>query len=420
MVTGIYQTTLGTHNHRSQRRTGKGGGNENYYDSFELPVKSVPDLLRSAGYYVTNERKEDYNFIASDLYDGEDWSERNQDQPFFAQLQLSGGKARGAKVANPVDPDDVTVPPYYVDDPMIRKDWARYLNSWIKTDNEVGQVVERLREEGALDDTVIFFWTDHGVSHLRGKQFLYDEGIRVPLIVHFGSGRDADSVRGNLVEHIDIAATSLALAGIALPPYMHGRDLFSDDYQPRKYAFAARDRCDETVEIIRAVRTKRFKYIRNFLSWLPHAQPNQYKDGKAIVQTMRQMQAGEERDRARLRKELSSERASMRYWAATWLGVLGDPSVASQLEKLTGDETPAVRVAAALALCRLGQHKTYAPVLVDHIDDENLIVGMYAIRALEQIGSDAKPVLPAIRPPAFRVSPALPLWKILPTNHCRC
>ncbi len=508
MVTGMYQTTLGSHNHRSQRRQGKGGGNRAYYDSYVLTVRSVPELFRRAGYHVTNagKGKQDYNFIPpADLYDKGDWSDRpDKSQPFFCQVQLQGGKARGANVANPVDPADVSLPPYYPNHPVLREDWARYLNSWIKTDNEVGDLVKRLRAAGDLKKTVLFFWTDHGISHLRGKQFLYDEGIRVPLIVRFGDGRRAGKVREDLVEHIDIAATSLALAGIQIPDPTQGRNIFAADYRPRRHAFAARDRCDETVEIIRAVRSGRYKYIRNFLSWLPHAQPNQYKDGKTIIKTMRRLHAGgklnelqarpfiaprpaeelydlqadphetvnladdpkhrerlatmrqtlytwmsetrdpglipepiledlgrkhgsklaamkvaetrqlipalialfdagEAEDRDTLRKGLSAKRASVRYWSATWLGLLGDRSAIDRLQERMADKVPSVRMAAALALCRMGQCRTATPLLADHIDNENLLVGMYAIRALEQIGPHARGQLPAIK--AARQSP---------------
>ena len=502
MITGMYQTTLGAHNHRSQRTAGKGGGNRAYYESFGLPIESVPELFRRAGYHVTNsglrkDAKTDYNFVAPDLYERGDWRGRRPGQPFFAQLQLHGGKAREAKVNRPVDPLRLTLPPYYPDHPLIRRDWAAYLNSWIKTDDEVGHIVDVLRQEGVLDQTVIFLWTDHGVSHMRGKQFLYEEGIRVPLMVRFGDGSRKGLVRHDLVEHIDIAATSLALAGIERPTQVQGRDLFAEDYRPRRYAFSARDRCDETVDIMRCTRSKRWKYIRNFMSHLPHAQPNQYKDGKAITQTMRQLHresrlselearvfeksrpveelydlendphetinladkarfreqvkklrgalydwmvetrdlglipepileelgrrygskyhvlqqeenaqlvrrlievidAGQRGERLALLKGLHSERASLRYWAASWLGNLGDSSAAEHLIRLANDPTPAVQVAAALALCKLGRQKKYLPLLAERIESENLITGMYAIRALEQVGPAARAVLPAI------------------------
>ncbi len=503
MVTGMYQTTLGVHNHRSQRTTGKGAGARRDAESYRLPVKSVPDLLRAAGYYVTNSGlnksgKTDYNFVADGLYDKGDWSNRKPDQPFFAQIQLHGGKARRAKVADPVDPATVQLPPFYADTEVIRDDWAAYLNTWIKTDNEVGKIVSRLREEEQLAHTVLFFWTDHGISHLRGKQFLYDEGTRVPLIVRYGDGRDAGTVRHDLIEHIDIAAASLALAGIEAPSYVQGRDFLADGYEPREFAFTARDRCDETVDIIRSVRTDRFKYIRNFMSDVPHAQPNQYKDGKPIVQEMRRLyragelnalqasmfqtprpveelydldadphetvnlagepeyrsqleslrstlyermietrdvglipepiledlgrtygnkynvlqqsefrglvaelieviEAGENGDKETLSRRLDSDRASVRYWAATWLGNLGDASAVPKLTAVSDDPHPAVRVAAALALCQLGRIEAHLPVLAEHLGSEHLIAGMFAARALELLGPSATPALPAIK-----------------------
>ena len=169
----------------------------------------------------------------------------------------------------------------------MRNDWASYLNSWVQTDIEIGAILKRLEDEGIADSTVVFFWTDHGVSHARGKQFLYEEGIRVPLIVRYPGNKHAGEVRTDLVTHIDIAASSLALAGIDIPKHIQGIDLFARDYRPRDMIFSARDRCDETVEIQRCVRTNRYKYIRNFLPHLPHLQPNQYKDGKAIIKTLR-------------------------------------------------------------------------------------------------------------------------------------
>jgi arylsulfatase A-like enzyme len=295
MVSGMYQTTLGAHNHRSQRDGGKGGANEPYYESYRLPpsIRLIPQLFGDAGYYVVNggTGKTDYNFIHGQLYAGKDWTRRAGGQPFFAQFQLRGGKNRAAKVADPVDPADVRLPPYYPEHPVLREDWAKYLNSWISTDNEVGAILRQLTDEGVLENTVVFFWTDHGISHARGKQFLYDEGIHVPLIVRFPDGARAGTERDDLVVQIDVAATSLELAGIPVPGYVQGKSLFADRYQPRRQVFSARDRCDETADTIRCVRTSRFKYIRNFFSFASHMQPNQYKDGKPIVRTMRQLHA---------------------------------------------------------------------------------------------------------------------------------
>ncbi len=302
LVTGMYQTTIGAHNHRSGRGERK----------IRLPgdVEPVPSILRRAGYYVTNggyrengnlaRGKTDYNFeYAEDLYDGADWSGRAGGQPFFAQVQLRGGKLRNQRTLEPregvrtngIPPDKVQLPPYYPDHPELRADWAQYLESVEHVDWEVGQILARLEEEGVADNTVVFFLTDHGVSHARGKQFLSEEGIKVPLIVRAPGRIEPGMVREDLVAHIDVAASSLAFAGIEIPGWMEGRPLFGPQAEPRDYVVSARDRCDETVDRIRSVRTARFKYIRNFVPERPHLQPNRYKDSKAIIKALRGLRA---------------------------------------------------------------------------------------------------------------------------------
>lgn len=302
LVTGMYQTTIGAHNHRSGRGVRK----------IRLPddVEPVPAIFRRAGYYVTNggyrpngtlaRGKTDYNFeYAAELYDGADWAGRGDGQPFFAQIQLRGGKFRNQRTLDPIkgvqtngiDPGKVKLPPYYPDDPQIRKDWAQYLESVEHVDWEVGQILDRLNREGVADSTVVFFVTDHGVSHARGKQFLSEEGAKVPLIVRAPGRIEPGTVREDLAAHIDITASSLAFAGIEVPGWMEGRPLFGPQAEPREFVVSARDRCDETVDRIRSVRTARFRYIRNFVPERPHLQPNRYKDGKAIIQAMHRLRA---------------------------------------------------------------------------------------------------------------------------------
>jgi arylsulfatase A-like enzyme len=308
-ITGMYQTSIGAHHHRSGR------GKLKIY----LPegVQPIPKLFQEAGYYTAitswpsggRDRlgKTDYNFEwDKSIYDGPDWSKRKEGQPFFAQIQLPGGKHRGGKVSqfrsfseriknqfgNTTDPAKVKLPPYYPDDPVLREDWAAYLDTVRLTDHFVGEAVKRLKEEGDYENTIILFMTDHGISHARGKQFLYDEGLHVPFIVA-GPGIKTGQIRDDLVEHIDIAALSLAAAGIELPAKMQAQDILADDYQPREAVYSARDRCDETVEHMRAVRTTKYKYIRNFLYQRPHLQPNRYKDNKDIIKAIRaQYEAG--------------------------------------------------------------------------------------------------------------------------------
>jgi arylsulfatase A-like enzyme len=296
LISGMMQTTLGSHNHESNLATLEVGGDASFYDSYRIPaeIKLIPELFADAGYYVVNggTAKTHYNFVPrTELYVGSDWSGRAAGQPFFAQIQLQGGKGDGVTEAGATDPAAVTLPPYLPDDPVLRKDWAKYLDNWKATDREVGAILARLEQEGILEHTAVFFLTDHGISHLRAKQFLYEEGLQIPLLVRLPGGGGANTRRTDLVCHLDIAASSLALAGIPIPDYVEGRALFSPGHQPRVALVGARDRCDETVDLIRSVRTARFRYIRNFMSYRPHLQPNQYKDGKAITRTMRQLHA---------------------------------------------------------------------------------------------------------------------------------
>lgn len=302
-ITGMYQTSIGAHHHRSGRGELK----------IHLPegVRPIPELFQEAGYYTaitawpnkdrTKLGKTDYNFEWDKaMYNGPDWSKRKSDQPFFAQIHLPGGKHRGKSLesfrkltdrvekllGSKTEPANVKLPPYYPNDPVILEDWAAYLDTVRLTDKFVGDIIERLKEEGDYDNTVVLFMTDHGISHARGKQFLYEEGLHIPLVIA-GPTIKAGQVRDDLVEHIDIAALSLGLAGIEIPKYMQAKDILSKDYEKRTTIFAARDRCDETVEYLRGLRTARYKYIRNLLPDRPHLQPNRYKDGKDIVKALR-------------------------------------------------------------------------------------------------------------------------------------
>jgi arylsulfatase A-like enzyme len=290
MITGMHQTTIGAHNHRSFRG--------DITHDLPHPVRSIPEYFKEAGYYVCNGEhatakrpgKTDYNFnYPGDLYDGADYAGRAPDQPFFMQFQLSGGKNRNPPVESPTAPEAITLPPYYPDDPIMREDWAHYLDSVRYVDQEVGAIMARLEAGGLAANTVVFFLTDHGISHARGKQFLYDEGVRVPFIVWAPGRVSAGEVRKDDIAHIDMAATSLYFAGIPLPPHLESRPLFGPDARPRDYVVTARDRCDETVERLRGVNKGRYAYIRNFYPRRPHLQPNAYKDGKDILIRLREL-----------------------------------------------------------------------------------------------------------------------------------
>jgi arylsulfatase A-like enzyme len=301
MITGMYQTSIGAHNHPMGR------GKVKHY----LPesVRPIPELFKEAGYFVSNTNigfnkfgKTDYDFMWDyrGLYDAPDWSGRKPGQPFFAQVQLFGGKYRNipsayARVKKEMDylvtPDQVNLPPYYPDVPEFRKDWAEYLNSVQYTDREVGNIIQRLKEDKVLDNTVIFFITDHGVSQARGKQFLYEEGAKIPFVVWAPGRIKSGTTREELISHIDMGATSLYFAGIDIPKYMQARPLFGPQAQSREYVVSARDRCDETVDRIRSIRMDNYKYIRNFYPKRPYLQPCIYKDKKPFMAPLRKLYA---------------------------------------------------------------------------------------------------------------------------------
>ncbi len=315
LITGRYQTSIGCQNHRSSV--------PGHIITLPDGVRLVPAMLKEAGYHVNNltleqflrpehdvsampqvpVAKTDYNFQwdTSATYDRVHWSAREKGKPFFVQVQLQGGKHRGqgngkewprralAALGSCTQDDKITLPAWLPDDPIIREDWAQYLDTVRMTDMEVGRIIQRLEDSGELERTVIFFMTDHGISHVRSKQFLYDDGIHVPLIVA-GGPFNGGQERKDLVEHIDLAATSLTLAGQPIPEWMFGRNLL-DTTQPREFVFAARDRADETVDLIRSVRSDRWKYLWNGFPNRPWLQPNNYKDSKPILQAMRRCAA---------------------------------------------------------------------------------------------------------------------------------
>ncbi len=292
MITGMFQTTIGAHNHRSHRDDGY---------MLPAPVKMITEYFRKAGYYTANVKtaapgvngsgKTDFNFTFKNAFDGSDWNQRKTGQPFFAQLSISMTH-RGAHwkkvremLDNPVDPDKVKLPPYYPDHPVAREDWATYLNSIQVMDGYIGKILKRLDDEGLADNTVVIFIGDHGRCHVRGKQWLYDGGIHIPLIVRWPAKLKAGQVCDDLVSAIDISATILKIAGAELPKHIEGKVFLQPggdgQWKPvanHEYIIAARDRCDETIDCIRCVRTKQYKYIRNFMPERPYTQPNAYKE----------------------------------------------------------------------------------------------------------------------------------------------
>ena len=315
LMTGMYQTSIGVHHMRSHRD-----------DDFRLPAGVLPltHRLQDDGYFTANIKtigeqvvgtgKLDLNFVnEGPIYQSDDWSGLKQHQPFFAQINLpeveydiydrqSGRKERVEWVGEHehpqiATPDNVTPPPYYPDHPIVRQEWARYLNSISGMDRRVGWVLDQLRDEGLLENTVVIFFADNGRLEARGIHWCYDSGLHVPLIVRWPrsvrepSGYKAGASNDQVLSLIDVAATTLAIAGLQRPMLMQGRVFLGERADPpRKYAFSARDRIDESEQRIRSVREARYHYLRNFMPERPFAALNRYKEKCFLVMPlMRQL-----------------------------------------------------------------------------------------------------------------------------------
>ncbi|SHJ09189.1 sulfatase family protein [Pseudozobellia thermophila] len=273
MMTGYHQNYINAHQHRTK-------------DKHPLPygIKPIPKLMEEAGYYTTlMSHKVDVNFLPDtreELFmDTKDWTGRQPGQPFFARITFAGThRAWKRDSIRPIPTKDVEIPPYYADTEFIRRDWANGLEQMQLVDREVGEILDRLKEENLEDNTVVFFIADHGRCHIRGKQFLYDGGIHVPLIVKYPGHTTPGGVNSELVSAIDVPATVLDIAGVELGQPLHGRSLFEKDGEPRKYIFAARDKMDETHDAMRAIRSKEYKLIQNLMPERPYLQYNWYKE----------------------------------------------------------------------------------------------------------------------------------------------
>jgi arylsulfatase A-like enzyme len=345
IITGMYPTSIGTHHMRTAHV------NENCPDlptpySAVVPhyVKAFPEYLRAAGYFCTNNVKTDYQFDPpstawDELSEQAHWRNRpDPDQPFFAVFNPTrtheSGMWEDRTPEVEIDPADVRVPPYFPDTPKVREAIARMHGNVAKSDQQLGELLAQLEEDGLTENTIVMHWSDHGPMP-RGKRWPYDSGIRVPLIIKWPAGagnggatvgesqayekvqnavaaagggpgaskatvnaagghlaKDGGSIceprpaisgfapgatTDHLVSTIDLGPTVLSLAGLAVPPYMQGRAFMgSAAGEERRYIFATRDRYDTSYDMIRAVRDHRFKYLANHylnqerLVWVPY------------------------------------------------------------------------------------------------------------------------------------------------------
>lgn len=273
MMTGFHQNYIEANQHREHNKKPLPHG-----------IKPLPHLFAEAGYYTAlMSWKTDCNFLPDgkgELFMGEDWAERKEGQPFFARITFGGThRAWTRDPQRPIAIEDVEIPPYYPDTEFVRRDWANGLEQMQLVDREVGEILKRLDDEGLRENTIVFFIGDHGRCHIRGKQFLYDGGIRIPMIMRWPGKVAPAQVSNDLVMSIDIGATILEAAGIEAPVPLHGKNLLSDAITNRKYVFAARDKMDETHDAMRSIRSQDHKLILNLMPERAWCQYNHYKEG---------------------------------------------------------------------------------------------------------------------------------------------
>jgi arylsulfatase A-like enzyme len=281
-MTGLYQIRIGAQNHRSHRTP-----------EFVRPpeVRLITERLREAGYFTANIRKlpqelgfrgagkTDWNFFDDGkAFDSDDWSDLKVHQPFYAQVNLHETHRvyyRAEKDAT--DPAKVKLPPYLADDPLIRADWAAYLDEVAVLDAKVGALLQLLDRQGLRENTVVFFFADHGREDFRGKYYAYEQGFETPLLVRWPALLKAGSRNDDLVSLLDVHAQTLALAGVKVEG-LDGAPFFGPDAKRREYIYGARDRIDDTVDRVRTVRDARFKYMRNFEPERPYLQRMAYAE----------------------------------------------------------------------------------------------------------------------------------------------
>ncbi len=277
IISGIYPTSTGSEHMRSQTPLAAG-------------MKMYPQFLREAGYYCTNNSKEDYNLDKpGQVWDESSarahWKNRQSGQPFFAIFNhtMTHESQIRARPHKPIhDPAKVRVPAYHPDTPEVRLDWAQYYDKITQMDAAAGRNLEELEEAGLTEETIVFYYGDHGPGMPRSKRWPYNSGLQVPMILyvppkfkHLAPGEYvAGGKSDRLVGFVDLAPTLLSIAGITPPDYMQGRAFMGRNEAPQsEYLHGFRGRMDERYDMVRSLRDKRYVYIRNYL---PHLICGQY------------------------------------------------------------------------------------------------------------------------------------------------
>jgi arylsulfatase A-like enzyme len=323
IITGLYATQTGAMHMRNAQHSKEALERDpNAYDkipSYEAvpppQVRCFSELLRMAGYYATNNVKQDYQFRAPPTAWDESsnkahYRNRKPGQPFFAVFNCTFTHESQAFPSAPTRADVVKaayvkIPPYYPDTYAVRETLAQTYNNIAAMDKWVGEKLAELDKHGLRDSTVVIFYSDHGVGLPRGKRNSYDSGLHVPLIVRYPqnpSARPRPEADDRLISFLDFAPTMLSICGLKPPPYMKGRPFLGPhETDPADYVFSTQDRMDSTMDQVRSVRDARYRYVRNLMPQVPHLPRTHYRENLTMM-----------KDLARLKEE--KEKATPEQW----------------------------------------------------------------------------------------------------------
>lgn len=329
LATGLYPNAFGAQNMRTlnQQAANREIGIVDYQVVPPPEVKMVSEIMRENGYYTSNNAKEDYQFFKSELAWDESslyahWRNRPKyETPFFSvfnfevthesrmwnfkESTFDGGefppdrnaikqKMRNKKSNVPLlTPKDlkVEVPPYLPQNEIGENAMRRMYTNIIRMDKGVGKILDQLEEDGLSDQTIVVWYSDHGGPLPRQKRLLYDSGLHVPLIIRYPNGFKAGERDRRLISFVDFPPTLLSMAGIPAPSYMQGQ-AFEGTFKaktPRTFIHGHADRFDERMDMIRAVRNKRFKYLKNFHPERPYYLPLAYREKMEVMQELLRM-----------------------------------------------------------------------------------------------------------------------------------
>jgi arylsulfatase A-like enzyme len=350
IITGLYPISAGTHHMRTTHTHPAAPALPTPYSAV-VPhyVRCFTEYLRAAGYYCTNNVKTDYQFEPpftawDELSREAHWRNRpDPDRPFFAVFNPTRTHESGMWEQNcpepTFDPADMVVPPYFPDTPKVREAMARMYTNIERSDAELGQLLGQLEEDGLAENTVVFHWSDHGPMP-RGKRWPYDSGVHVPMIVRWPGEIEPGTMSERLVSTIDLGPTVLSVTGLDIPAHMQGTAFLGERAgPPRDYVYMSRDRYDESYDMVRAVRDRRYKYILNLRPELPYLLWIPYRNRHPIVQEMWRLYLAGELEGPQLlmfRPRPVEELYDTRDDPFEISNLAGDPGHAGELERLRG------------------------------------------------------------------------------------